>query len=546
LNPESFQEFSNTLERVSETGSKLEKIRILSEYFSKLSPSSLSSACRFILGKESAKGDVGVGWSTIIKALRELRGVDAEEFRRLYLELGDSGSVIERMYSGRGRPSLLESVPPSLEDVQFTFDKMAEVTGARSSEAKKKLLMGLYARMDGRQAKYLTRILSGEVRIGATEGLVLDALGKAFGNKNVRDWYLIVGDIGEVARKLASGDRSNPIPLYFRPVAFMLALPIQTPKDVEEHFHDRFYAEYKYDGVRLQAHVVKSEVRLFSRRMEDVTRSMPELVSSLKMLSKDAILDGEALGFKEGKPMSFMQLQRRLHRKEPDKKLIDDVPIHYFVFDLLKLGEESMLDVKLFDRRKMLDELEFFDNVRRASSWIVDSADDVDRLFRRSRQEGYEGLVLKDPHSPYTPGRRGGAWVKLKEELDTLDVVVIKAEYGNGKRAGVLSDLTFAVWDNGELKTIGKAYSGLTDEEIASMTETLKNISVAETWNGVIVRPSIVIEVAFDSVQRSSRHDSGYALRFPRIKRIREDKKPEDADTLERVRSIYEAQLVRR
>jgi len=546
LKDESFERFALTLDQVGQTSSKLEKVRFLAEYFSTLSPAALASACRFILGKESDKGDVGVGWSTTMRAIRELRGIRGDEMRRLYLEFGDVGSSVEKIFSSKIQIQLGKPEPLTITDVQQVFDKMAESTGPGSSEVKKKFLVGLYARMDGKQAKYLTRILNGELRIGATEGIVLDALGKAFNNEEVRNWYLIVGDVGALAAKLSRRDTSPPEPDYFRPVAFMLALPLQDSAEVAKHFGKPVFAEYKYDGVRLQAHVKDGQVHLYSRRMEDVTRSMPDVTASLSAAKVNMILDGEALAFDEGKPISFMMLQRRLHRKNLSQDVLRAIPVHYFVFDLLKLGDSSLLGSSLSQRKNRMKSLNLEGNVRMAYHWTVASPEEIEKLFRRSRDEGYEGLVLKDPISAYTPGRRGGSWAKLKEELDTLDVVVVGAEYGNGKRAGLLSDLTFAVWDDDELKTIGKAYSGLTDDEIKNMTELLQRIKIRETWNGVIVPPSIVLEVAFDSIQKSTRHESGFALRFPRIKRVRDDKKPEDADTVERVRQIFGHQFSNR
>jgi DNA ligase-1 len=310
------------------------------------------------------------------------------------------------------------------------------------------------------------------------------------------------------------------------------------------HFGKEVCAEMKYDGVRLQAHV-GAEVRLYSRRMEDVTLTMPEIRDSLAGLGHEAILDGEALGFDGEKPIPFVRMQTRLHRKNITPEERDRTPIFYFVFDLLYLDGRSLLNESLERRREALQGLGLSGRSRIAPQSRATTAEELQRLFRESRVEGYEGLMAKDPSSPYTPGRRGDLWVKLKEELDTLDVVVVAAEWGNGKRAGLLSDYTFAVRDGDELRVIGKAYSGLTDEEIGFMTGKMKEL--ASRWEGhrCIVKPEVVLEVTFDSIQMSDRHDSGFALRFPRIKGIRLDKSSDQVDTLERVRAIYEGQRVK-
>jgi DNA ligase-1 len=324
----------------------------------------------------------------------------------------------------------------------------------------------------------------------------------------------------------------------------MLAEPKGSAQEIVEHFGKEVRAEMKYDGIRLQAHVGK-EVRLFSRRMEDVTFTMPEIRDSLAGLGHEAILDGEALGFDGQKPIPFVRMQTRLHRKNITPEERQRTPIYYFVFDLLYLDGRSLLGEGLEERREALEGLSFSGRVKVAPQRREATAQGLQRLFRESRDGGYEGLVVKDPSSVYTPGRRGGLWVKLKEELDSLDAVVVAAEWGNGKRAGLLSDYTFAVWDGGELRVIGKAYSGLTDEEISFMTERMKELAVRWEGHRCIVKPAVVLEVTFDSIQLSGRHDSGYALRFPRIKNLRLDKSPEEADTLERVKEIYEGQRVK-
>ena len=300
----------------------------------------------------------------------------------------------------------------------------------------------------------------------------------------------------------------------------------------------------KYDGVRLQAHV-GAEVRLFSRRMEDVTSTMPEIGEALSGLGREVILDGEALAFDGERPIPFVKMQTRLHRKNITQEERERTPMSYFVFDLLYLDGKSLLNEHLEKRREALLGLGLSGRVRVAPQRKATTAEELQGLFAESRRGGYEGLMVKDPLSPYTPGRRGGLWVKLKEELDTLDAVVVAAEWGNGKRAGLLSDYTFAVWDGGELRVIGKAYSGLTDEEIGLMTEKMKELAVRWEGHRCLVKPEVVLEVTFDSIQESDRHDSGFALRFPRIKNIRLDKSPDQADTLERVRKIYEGQRVK-
>ncbi|MGC9178466.1 MAG: ATP-dependent DNA ligase, partial [Conexivisphaera sp.] len=325
-----------------------------------------------------------------------------------------------------------------------------------------------------------------------------------------------------------------------RPLDFMLAEALASPEEAVERYPGKaLIAEYKYDGVRAQVHSVGEEVRIFSRRLEDVTWSFPEVVEGVRGLN--AVLDGEVVAFRDGAPLPFHELQRRLRRKNP-QELSDEVPVVYFAYDVLYMYGRSLVDLPLSERKRLLSELlpEGRGAISTSPWWTVRSVEEIAELFRRSRDEGYEGLMLKDPDSTYELGKRGWKWMKLKEELDTLDAVVVGAEYGHGKRAGLLSDLIFAVWDGDSLKVVGKAYSGLTDREIEWVTKRLRELEIRDEGLRIYVRPEIVVEVAFDLVQESDRHDGGYALRFPRIKALRSDKGPEDADTMDKLRWLAE------
>jgi len=350
--------------------------------------------------------------------------------------------------------------------------------------------------------------------------------------------------------------------------------------------------EDKYDGIRAQAHISAGEVRIFSRTRDEITESFPELPAALARLSAEAILDGEIVAWTksrdgrdgEGRALPFSALQQRLGRKKVSAKLLHDVPVAYLVFDVLYADGVLMLDHPLRERAEVLDQIltakgparsreetdaflrlrsgpvsadgtgpsqallafaapdELIAPVLRAPTATANSEYDLETLFTAARNRGNEGLMIKDLVSLYTPGRRGKSWLKMKRELATLDVVVTAVEYGHGKRIGVLSDYTFAVWHGERLVNIGKAYSGLTDSEIAEMTKWFLAHKIAEQGLRLEVEPKIVLEVAFNNMMLSTRHESGYALRFPRIVRLRPDKHPEDADTIKTVEEIYARQ----
>jgi DNA ligase-1 len=362
----------------------------------------------------------------------------------------------------------------------------------------------------------------------------------------------------------------------FHPIDFMLASPVESAEEALSYFQN-VAVEDKYDGIRAQAHISNGEARLFSRTRDQITESFPELPPVLGGLPEGTILDGEIVAWNlgelgtvgrptEGRALPFSRLQQRLGRKIVSEKMMRDVPVAYLVFDVLCFGGELLLDRTLLERAEILDKvlatpraaavsqspsqarLSFEDEevysavVLRAPVWTARSPEDIEKLFAAARARGNEGLMIKDLDSRYTPGRRGKSWLKLKRELATLDVVVTAVEYGHGKRIGVLSDYTFAVWDGDRLVNIGKAYSGLTDVEIAEMTKWFLQHVTRDDGLRLEVEPQIVMEVAFNNMMKSSRHESGYALRFPRIVRLRPDKRPEDADRMETVRDIYERQ----
>jgi DNA ligase-1 len=278
----------------------------------------------------------------------------------------------------------------------------------------------------------------------------------------------------------------------------------------------------------------------------------------------DFILDGELIALKNDRPLHFQELQKRLRRKNVTDDITTEIPIYYIVYDIMYFKDNQVLKKSLLDRKNILSTISFKKPIINSSYKILDSIEQIIAIFNESKDIGHEGLVVKDPLSQYHPGKRGRYWMKLKKELDTIDAVIVIAEYGHGKRAGVLSDYTFAVIDeeednddndknlnnnnnnyleNSRLKTIGKAYSGLTDKEIDEMTERLREIIIEDNGNRILVKPEIVLEVAFDTIQKSDRHSSGFALRFPRIKNIRTDKGLKDIDTLEKVRQIYKNQV---
>jgi DNA ligase 1 len=544
-----FRGLAEVLEKVKGTTSKNEKVELVSGFLGGLAPSDAGVAARIASGRSSERGskdEAQVGYSTLLEVIREVTGASESDVSRIYLKHGDLGEVAEVLLKEKKEQPLF-SEELTLGSLDEAFAKLREAKGRGSASAKKGIVKSLIMAASPLEGKYIVKVLTGEMRTGLVSGLLVEAIADAYGlsEEQAARAQMVVGDVGVLASLAASGGAAKARIQPFRPVNFMLAEPYATAGEIAEHFAKKVYAEYKYDGIRAQVHKSKGEVRVYSRRLEEVTASFPEVVSSFAGTKGEFILDGEAVPFADGRPLPFQLLQRRLRRIEDFEEAAKKAPITYFAFDILFRDGKETVDLPLSGRRELLQKVIAGTRARAAETVDVATESEVQSAFRRSRDLGYEGLVVKDPDSPYAMGKRGSGWVKLKEELDTLDVVIVAAEYGHGKRAGVISDYTFAVRDGDRLKTVGKAYSGLTDKEIEEMTRRLKEITIKDHGYWREVRPEVVVEVAFDSIQRSERHDGGYALRFPRIKRIRADKALADIDTIERVGQIFSGQKLK-
>ncbi len=591
------RKFAEACEQIAGTTKKLEKIAIVAGYLKSIATEEASVAAVFLSGGPFPMWEettLQVGGRLLWQAVEQLSGKSPQELTVAYRKHGDLGAataeVLSQDHAGTGALarsgraelgsgegddlSLADETSPSLQEVQAAFRKIA---AARGSAAKAVLVRDLLSQVSPLEAKYIVKIITGDLRIGLKESLVEEAIAKAYGCKptEVQRANMLLGDIGETLRLAVEGKLNQARMRLFHPLGFMLASPAESAEEALGYFENAL-VEDKYDGIRAQAHCSGGEVRMFSRTRDEITESFPELPDALAGLPQDAILDGEIVAWsylaaesgEAGRALPFSALQQRLGRKKVSDEMMRRVPVAYLVFDILYAGGELLIDRPLQERAKRLDELLAMARIPtqarssgaqgqlmlestepainaqlfRAPVFRASSPRELDKLFEAAQARGNEGLMIKNPASLYTPGRRGKSWLKLKRELATLDVVVTAVEYGHGKRIGVLSDYTFAVRDGERLVNIGKAYSGLTDVEIAEMTKWFLDHTIEDQGFRLVVEPKIVLEVAFNNMMRSDRHNSGYALRFPRIVRIRTDKPPEEADTLERAREIYEKQ----
>ncbi len=566
-NPSEFARFAKVGDAIAATTGKLKKIEILSAYFRTLSDDALPSAANFLAGRAFAQSDprvLNVGGAVVYRALETVSGMGKERLRQLNHASGDLSEVAGQVLPGKTQPQ-----PFSMAEAQALFDELERTRGPLAKGA---LLEGAVAQLESNEARYVIKILTGELRIGLKEGLLEESLAVAFDRSadEIREANMLLGNLGRVALHARAGTLHAAELTLFQPIKSMLASPEPTAESIWQR-HEELHAaaetgapeaqatplaartpaahpgvvwvEDKFDGVRTQLHRAEDgRVEIYSRDLRRVTGQFEEIAKVVSSGMKDSVIfDGEIVAYEKGKRLTFFDLQKRLGRRGPDLFMKENVPIVLLVFDLLHLNGRSLLAEPLSERRRLLETLQIpVPTVRRVDVVQANSADEIEAAFNAARGHGNEGLIIKDPASLYTPGRRGLAWLKLKKELATLDVVVVGAEWGHGKRNSVLSDYTFAVRDEntGELKTIGKAYSGLTDVEILELTTHFQQNILATRGKYHEVKPDVVLEIAFDSIQPSTRHTSGLSMRFPRIKTLRRDKGPSEIDTVAYARTL--------
>ncbi|MFO1541006.1 MAG: ATP-dependent DNA ligase [Chloroflexota bacterium] len=538
---------------VAATGARSGKVASVAAYLRALGPAELPIVVTFLTGRALPPTDprtTGLGWAAIAAAAEAVAGVPPGSLGAAYDRSSDMGTAVRDLLAGAGHAP--GGPPPTLGEVADAFGAIA---AARGPAARGALLAALLRRADAQAAWGIVRILTGDLRIGLRAGHVEAAIAAAFARPPaaVARAAMLTGDLARTAELARDDALADARLALFVPVLPMLASPAADAADVFARMPAPAWVEDKLDGIRAQLHVADGRARIWSRDLRDVSDAFPEIVAAAGELGWDGILDGEIVGMRDGSVLPFHALQARLGRKAPSDAVRAEVPVILVAFDLLAHGPGGgasvapLFDLPLRERRARLDALAL-DRVPGFGLTIVEHAADaaaLDAHFAAARARGNEGLMVKDPASAYMPGRRGIAWLKLKRPLATLDCVVTGVETGHGKRHGVLSDYTFAVRDDrpgapdGRLVTIGKAYTGLTDAELAEMTRWFTDHTLSRHGRFRVVEPTVVVEIAFDVVMASPRHASGFALRFPRIVRIRTDKDAADADALSAVAALH-------
>ncbi|MFZ2410474.1 MAG: ATP-dependent DNA ligase [Candidatus Methanoperedens sp.] len=546
----SFEDFAKICNMIEGISGSLEMTSIVAEFLKLVSDEELEIATRFIMGHVFpvwSKEELGIGPGLLYSAVSKTSSLPVKQVESLVKETGDIGIAAEKaITSGKTRLSFFSEGELSIKDVYLRFRKIAELTGKGSQDAKIKNLQYLFGAAKPAEIVYLVRLSIEELRIGVGEGIVRDAIAEAFNvsTELVERSYMLTNDFGLVsstAKKEGKQGLEKLGVVINRPLKMMLA---QIAPGINESVKEMgtVAVEWKFDGARVQIHKEDSDVTIYSRKLEDVTSSLPDLVKSIKshVSAKNAILDGEAVATgKDKRPMAFQEILRRFRRKYDITATAIEIPLYLNLFDILYLNGESLIDTPLIQRRKKLEHV--CDSSILAKQTITGNTEMVETIYKEALAAGHEGIMLKNPESFYTPGKRGKNWLKLKPIMETLDLVVIGGDWGEGRRASLFGSYLLACRDpdTDRFLSIGRVATGITDEKLEELTNLFKELVVSESGTEVVFEPKIVFEVGFEEIQKSPNYDSGYALRFPRLVNVRSDKSVEDADSIERVEQLY-------
>jgi DNA ligase-1 len=553
-----FSDLCTLMEKLESTRKRGEMIWEAAEFLKRLRQDELIPATLFLTGKVFPGWDertLEVSGATLWNVILRTTSAKPEDLGKAFDDTGDLGDAVRNVLMKRltitRQDTLLSQNPLTILDIKQQLEESAGISGAGSRRRKERIVEGLLARASPIEAKFIIRMLLGEMRTGFQEGLLAEAISKAFNVSSdlVRKATMITGDIGVVAEAAKTGGEPavNSIELKpFRVVKPMLAAMSSGVEEALTEHGGTSAFEYKLDGARVQIHISDSTVRIWSRRLTEVTESLPEIAKlvQLKIKARKAILEGEVVAIgRDHKPLPFQHLMRRFRRKHEIERSVQKIPTELHLFDLLYINGESLIDKPYTERRERLSEIT--DGMQLVKSIVTKDADTAQKFLEEALSVGHEGLVAKSLDGPYTPGTRGKKWLKIKQVMEPLDLVITEAEYGYGRRHEWLSDYTLSARDEetGKFMPLGKTFKGLTDEEIKEMTARLKSLMITKRGRKIILKPEVVVEVAFNEIQESPKYESGMALRFARITRLRLDKSPEEADTITRVRTLYENQF---
>jgi len=548
-----YSELIEVYKKLEATPKKLEKIDILAEFLKKAEGEELPILLRLLEGNIFMPWEnleLGVAEKMMINAIQKCTGISQPTLLTMLKETGDLGEVAVKALSQRKQVTLFKK-RLTVKEVYENLRNIGLCVGEKSQDRKISIISRLLNFADAEEAKYLVRTLLGDLRVGVAEGILLEAIAKAFnvGRDKVEHAYNFKVDFGEVAKLAKEGEQAllSVKPEIGKPIRVMLA---ERGESIEKAVEDTKEPaiEIKYDGMRTLVEKKGDKIWLFTRRLENVTAQFPDLVELCRknLLFVEGIVEGETLGIdvKTGRPLPFQELSKRIHRKYDIEKMAKEIPIQINFFDCILVDGEEVWKKSFKERRRILEEVVDEEEGRFMLAKQIRTRDikEIEKFYQEALEQGQEGIMIKNLLAPYQPGRRVGYMYKIKPEKETLDVVIVGAEWGEGRRANWLGSFVLAVRDEetGEFLEIGKMGTGLTDEQFKEITERLKPYIIAEHGKEVKLKPVLVIEVGFQELQKSPNYNSGFALRFPKLVRFRDDKSPEEADTLERVKRLYE------
>ena len=539
------------------TTKRLEKTSMLADFLRKVGdeePDILPIVSLFSLGRVFptwSEEELGIGSKLLMKALSMVIGVLPKDVEDQMRDTGDIGLAAENLYRNKSQSTLFTKSPLTIDKVYRNLVFMAEISGKRAQKKKIDILMDLLSAASPLEAKYISRTVLEELRVGVGEGTIKDAISEAFGiPKEVTERALMLtNDMGLVAQVARNEGEKGLRKLSLKPGKPVKPMLAQLSPGIEISIVEMGWAlcETKYDGIRVQIHRHGPTIDIFTRRLENIGHALPEISRYIQqsLPQEDFIVEGEIIVTREGKPISFQYILQRVRRKYEIEKMIEKIPLTIYLFDVLYYNR-PLIDVPFEERRRKLESMvQIMKGKLELSTQVKVTPQEIQKandLFELSIKSGHEGIMIKDPHAPYMPGIRGKKMLKLKAEPETLDLVVVGGTYGTGKRAHLIGSFLLALQDeDNQLKTLAYAATGLDDKTLLELSELVEPLIISKQGRKVKIEPSIILEIAFSEIVKSPEYESEYSLRFPVVKGIRYDLGVDEIDTLERIKSIYQS-----
>lgn len=541
-------------EELDSTTKRLEKTSILAKFYNEIGTNDselLPVVTLLSLGRVFptwSEEELGIGSKLLMKAIALVVGVKPEDVEDKQRDAGDIGRAAQELFLKKKQATLF-SRKLTIEKVQSNLMKIATVSGSRAQSKKLEILRELLSSASPTEAKYITRTVIEELRVGVGEGTIRDALSQAFDVDKaiVERAHMLTNDLGLVAEVSKEEGVEGLKKLSLNPGKPVKPMLAQLSPGIEASITEmgRAFCETKYDGIRVQIHRLGDDVNIFTRRLENISKAVPEIVEYIKkdLPPKNFIVEGEIIVTRDGKPISFQYILQRVRRKYDIERMRNEVPLKLYLFDVLYY-EEPLIDAPFEKRREVLEsivnitpgKIELSTQVKVTAETVKEAQD----LFNNSIKGGHEGIMIKDPTAPYIPGIRGKKMLKFKAEPETLDLVVVGGTYGKGKRAHFIGSYLLAARDeNNELKTLAHAATGLDDKTLQELSELSEPLITSKVGRQVHIAPHIILEIAYSEIVKSPEYESGYSLRFPVVKRIRDDLSLEDIDTVDRINSMF-------